>query len=71
VRVIYESKWWIEVDIGEYRHYGCRSRSSRCGERHGWMIRKSHGRVTGTSFFCDPTYFLLQSLTNCRSSNTR
>jgi hypothetical protein len=43
VRVIYESKWWIEVEDGEYRHYGCRSGSSRCGERHGWMIRKSQG----------------------------
>jgi hypothetical protein len=43
VRVIYESKWWIEVDFGEYRHNGCRSRSSRCGERHGGMIRKSQG----------------------------
>ena len=32
MRVIYESKWWIEVDFGEYRHYGCGSRSSRCGE---------------------------------------
>jgi hypothetical protein len=36
VRVIYESKWWIEVEDGEYRHYGCRSGSSRCGEQHGW-----------------------------------
>ena len=43
MRVISESKWWIEVDFDEYRHYGCRSRSSRCGERHGWMIRKSQG----------------------------
>ena len=43
MRVIYESKWWIEVEDGEYRHHGCRSRSSRCGERHGWMIRKSQG----------------------------
>jgi len=43
VRVIYESKWWIEVDFGEHRHNGCRSRSSRCGERHGGMIRKSQG----------------------------
>src|SRR6202011_456594 len=25
----------------------------------------------GPPFFCDPTYFLLQSLSNCRPSNTR
>jgi len=43
VRVIYESKWWIEVDFGEYRHNGCRSRRSRGGERDGWMIKKSQG----------------------------
>ncbi len=41
MRVICESKWWIEVKDGEYRHYDCRRRSSRCGERHGWKIRKS------------------------------
>jgi hypothetical protein len=27
--------------------------------------------VTGASFFCDLTRFLLQSTTNCRSANTR
>ena len=43
MRVIYESKWRMEVEDGEYRHYGCRSRSSRGGERPGWMIRKSQG----------------------------
>jgi len=43
VGVICESKWWIEVKDGEYRHYACWSRSSRCGERHGWMIRRSQG----------------------------
>jgi hypothetical protein len=43
VRVIYESEWWIELDFGKYRHYDCRSRSSRWGERRGWMIRKSQG----------------------------
>ena len=43
MRVIYESKWWIDVDFGECRYYVCRSRNSRCRERHGWMIRKSQG----------------------------
>jgi hypothetical protein len=43
VRVIDESKWWIEVKDGESRHYGCRSRNSRGGEQHGWSVRKSLG----------------------------
>jgi len=43
VRVIDESKWWIEVEDGESRHYGCRSRNSRGGEQHGWSVRKSQG----------------------------
>ena len=33
MRVIYESKWWIDVDFGECRHYGCRSRNSRYRQR--------------------------------------
>jgi len=47
VRVICESKRWIEMDSTEWRHSGCPSRSRRCGERHGWRVRKSQAMRSG------------------------
>jgi hypothetical protein len=39
------------MDFIEGRHSGCQSRSSRCGERHGWRTRKSQGTRSRKSEF--------------------
>lgn len=58
--------------VSPEHRYCCRwGRASRDSSGAG-VPPASFGVVgsRGTSFFCDPTYFLLQSSPNCRSSNT-